>query len=135
MKNLHRRRDAGELRHHVGQIHKKTRDHHEERGAESEFFPNQVGEPLTRHHPHPRAHLFGNVQRNGHGDERPQKSIAVLRAGLGVNGDPTGIVVHIGGDQSRPDYGQQQQQPPPQAAQPLLQAGAVILQVFYARSQ
>src|ERR1700688_2668865 len=42
MENFHSGRNTGKFRDYVSQIHEKTGDHHEERGAEAEFFADQV---------------------------------------------------------------------------------------------
>src|SRR6266852_4207359 len=75
-----------------------------------------------------RAHLFRDIEGNGHGDERPEEGVAILRAGLGVNGDAPRVVIHIGRYQARSDDGQEQGQPTPQAADALLQIRAAALQ-------
>ena len=79
--NLHGRGDAGEFRHGVAQIHGERGDHHEESGAEAEFFADQVGEAFAGDDAHARAHFFADVERDGHGDQRPEQGVAELRAG------------------------------------------------------
>src|SRR6266480_285198 len=120
-KNLHGCCHTSELRHHVRQVHKKAHDHYEKGGPEPEFLANQIGESFPRHHAHPRAHLFRDVQRDGHGNERPEQSVAVLRSCLRIDGNSARVVVHIGRDQPRPYHRQQQRQTPAQPTDLLLQ--------------
>ena len=91
----------------------ERRQHHKKRGAESEFFADQVGKAFAGDHAHARAHFFGDVERDGHGNQRPEQRVAELRAGDGVDGDSAGVVVHVGGDEPGADDGQKQSQAPP----------------------
>ena len=86
----------------------KRGDHDEERGAEAEFLADQIGEAFAGDHAHARAHFFGDVERDGHGNERPEQRVAELRAGGGVDGDAAGVVVHVRGDQARADDGEKE---------------------------
>ena len=58
-------------------------DHHKERGAEAEFLANQVGKALAGDHAHARAHFLADVEGDRHGNQRPEKRVAELRAGRG----------------------------------------------------
>ena len=96
--NLHGGGYAGEFGDGVAQVHGQGGDHYEEGGAEAEFFADQVGEAFAGDYAHARAHFFGDVERDGHGDEGPEHGVAELRAGGGVGGDAAGVVVYVGGD-------------------------------------
>ena len=108
MQRLRGRGDAGEFGDGVAQVDSKCGNHDEERGAEAELFADEIGEAFARHHAHARAHFFGDVESDGHGDERPEQRVAELGAGGGVNGDAAGVVVHIRGDQAGADDGEEE---------------------------
>src|SRR5690348_1320764 len=130
VKHLHGSGHAGELGDDVRQINKETRDHHEERRTEAELLTNQVGKPLARDNAHPCAHLLGHIEGDGHGYERPQQSVAVLRARLGIRRDAARIVVDIRSDQPRADDCEQQSQPAAQSTNLVLQIRAARPQPF-----
>ena len=79
--NLHGGRDAGEFGDGVAEVDGQSRDHDEEGGAEAEFFADQVGEAFAGDHAHARAHFFGDVEGDGHGDQGPEQGVAELCAG------------------------------------------------------
>ena len=79
------------------------RDHHEERDPQAEFLADQIGQPLAGHRAHARAHLLRHDQQQRDGNQRPQRQIAVLRAGLRIGEDAAGVVIDVGGDESRAD--------------------------------
>ena len=64
--------------------------------------------PLPVMTPMPGAHFFRYIQSDGHGDERPQQGVAVLRASRRIRGDSSGVVVHVGGDEARADHREEQ---------------------------
>ncbi len=115
--DLHAGRHAGELADGVAQV---GQDHHaddDRRGPHAHGLADQIGQAFAGDHAQPGAHLLDNDQ--GQGDERhdPQQAIAIVGAGDGIGGDPTGVVIDVGGDDARPDNGQQGQQPDPQRSE------------------
>ncbi len=108
MQRFRGRGDAGEFGNGVTQVDSKCGNHDEERRAEAELFADEIGEAFARDDPHARAHFFGDVEGDGHGNERPEKRVAELGAGGGVNGDAAGVVVHIRGDQTRANHGEKE---------------------------
>ena len=107
LKQLERTGDAGEVRHHVGQVRDHQQRHHEERRAQAELLADQVGEALARDRAHARAHLLRHDQQQRDRQQRPQRQVAVVRARLRVGEDAAGVVVDDGGDEARPDDGEE----------------------------
>src|SRR5580765_3231748 len=101
--------NAGKFSNDVGEIDEKTCGHDKERGAESEFLANEIGETFAGNDAHASAHFHGDVQGDGHGDKRPEQRIAVSAAGLGVGGDAAGIVIDIGSDDAGTDDGEKKE--------------------------
>ena len=126
VENFHGGGDAGKFGDDVGEVDEEAGDHDEKCGAEAELFADQVGEAFAGDHAHARAHFFGDVERDGHGDEGPEERVAVMRACLGVGGDAAGVVVDVGGDEAGADYGKEQREAAAQAADALLQVGATV---------
>ena len=77
------------------------RDHHEERGAQAELLADQIGKAFAGDRAHARAHLLRDDQQQRDGDQRPERQVAVLGAGLRIGEDAAGIVIDVGGDESR----------------------------------
>src|SRR5271163_2647026 len=118
----------------VDLANEEASDHHKKRWPETELLADQVGESFAGDDAHARAHLFGDVQRDGHGNQRPQQRVAILRAGLRIRRDAAGVVVHVGGNEARADDREQQGQTAAQAANLLLQILAARLQALEGRS-
>jgi len=57
-----------------------------------------------------RAHISWTTTREWWWEEHPQQGIAVAGAGQGIGGDAAGVVVHVGGDDARPEHGQEHEQ-------------------------
>ena len=61
-----------------------------------------------------RAHaseISHHDQSESDGDHGPQQLVSELSTGLGVGDNAVGIVVHVGGDETRTDDGEEQQYP------------------------
>ncbi len=82
--------------------------------------------PLPVMTPEARAHFFGDVERDGHGDEGPEQRVALMGAGLCVGGDAAGVVVDVGGDQAGADDREEQSEALAQGADALLQVRASV---------
>jgi hypothetical protein len=103
---LHGGRHARKFGTYVTHINYEAGKNEKKRRPETKFFPDQIGKPLPRYDAHASAHFFGNVEGDGHGNERPEQRVAVHRSGLRIDRDSAGIVVHIGGDDARTDDGE-----------------------------
>ena len=100
--------NAGEFGDDVAEIDEEADDHDEESGAETEFFTDEVGEAFSGDDTEASAHFFGDVESDGHGDEGPEKRVAVGGASLRVGGDAAGVVIDVGGDDARTDDGEEE---------------------------
>ncbi len=99
--DLQRLRHSGELRHGVAHVGDDQGEHDVEGGLDPEPLADEIGEALAGDHAHARGHLLHQDQRQGDGDQRPEERIAEVGARLRVGGDAAGVVVHVGGDDSR----------------------------------
>ena len=81
--------------------------HGEERHAQAELFADQIGEAFAGDRAHARGHFLHHDQRDGGRDQRPQQRVAELRARLRVGEDAAGVVIDVGGDESRPQDGKE----------------------------
>ena len=106
VKQLQRTGDARKFGDDVAEIRNHQRDHHEEGGAQAEFFADQIGQAFAGDRAHARAHFLRDDQQERDGDQRPQRQVAVFGAGLRIGEDAAGIVIDVGGDESRADDGQ-----------------------------
>ena len=95
--------DAGELGEHGAAV--GDDDHHrgEERPAHPEALPDQVHQPLAGDASQPGHHLLGDDQGEQDREEGPEQVEAVLRPGVAVGEDATGVVSGVGDDQARAD--------------------------------
>ena len=132
--DLHGCGHAGKFGDDVAKVHEEAGDHHEEGGAEAELLADEIGEALAGDHGHARTHLLGDVEGDGHGNERPEQRVAVLGTGQGVGGDAAGIVVHVGGDQAGAQDGQKNGDTPLPVAAALAQVGAARPPGLHTRS-
>ena len=103
--------DADKFRDHVAEVGDQNSQHHQKGDAEAEFFADQVAQALAGDRAHAGAHLLHHDQGQRDRDHGPQQEKSVLRPGLGVGQDAAGIVVDVGRDDPRPDYGEEQQGP------------------------
>jgi len=69
---------------------------------QAELLADQVAQALAGDHAHAGAHLLHHNQRDGDGNDGPQKGVAVLRACLGVGEDAAGVVIDVGRNESGP---------------------------------
>ena len=97
-------------------------DHHEERDAESEFLANQIAQALAGNGAHAGGNLLHHDQRHGDGDHGPQQHVPELGPGCGIGPDASGIVVHVRGNKTRTDDGEEDQKPDFPAFQEILHA-------------
>ncbi len=108
VEELHAAGDAGELGDDVAVVDDDEQDHHHEGDAQAELFADEVAEAFAGDDAHARAHLLHDDEREGDGDHRPEQGVAELRAGLGVGEDAAGVVVDVGGDEARPEDGEEE---------------------------
>jgi hypothetical protein len=116
---LGRRRDADELRDGHAAVGDEERQHHQHRPAHAELLADEVGEPLARHRPHPRARLLHDAERQDQRDESPEEVVAVVGPGRGVGGDAARVVTRVGGNHPGPDDGEVGQQAAPRRGRAL----------------
>jgi len=106
----------------VGEADAGVRDDHgegrERRPADAVALPDQLGEPLAGHHPHPRGEHLHHRQREGDEDQHPQQVVAVLRPDRGVGGDASGVVAGVGRDQPRAEGREEYEEPATAKAEP-----------------
>src|SRR5471030_1608996 len=72
---------------------------------------DQVGKTLAGRRAHAGRHLLNHDQGNRGGNQRPEKQVAELGSGLGIGEDATRVVVHVGGNEPRPQDGEERQKP------------------------
>src|SRR5207245_6494591 len=111
VKQLHAASDSGELRHDVAEVHDHQQDHDNEGHPEAKLLADEVAEALACHDAHTSAHLLDDDERQRDGNHRPQQLVAILRAGLGVGEDATGVVIDVGGDEARYEELEEANQP------------------------
>ena len=109
-KQLDRRRDSRKLADGRRKVGDEENDHRKDRHAHSELLADQVGEALARDHAHARAHLLRDDQGEGREQEKPQHRVAELRPDGGVGDDAARFVAGGGGDQPRPENGEEDEQ-------------------------
>jgi hypothetical protein len=102
---------ACELGYDVAEIGDPQNKHCEEGRAQAKFLPDQVGEPLARGRAHSGGHLLNHDQSNRSRYQGPEQSVAELRSGLRIRQDAARIVVHVGGNETRPHHRQEDQSP------------------------
>ena len=98
-------------RDHVAEVDDDQADHHEKGDAESELLANQIAQALAGDGAHAGGDLLHHDQRHGDRDHGPQQHVSELGAGCGIGPDAAGIVVHVGGNKTRTDDGEEDQQP------------------------
>ena len=76
-----------------------------------EFFADEIAQALAGDRAHAGAHLLHHDQGDRDRDHGPEQKMSELRSGLGIGQDAAGIIVDVGGDESRPDDGEEQQDP------------------------
>src|SRR5580704_3666049 len=131
MKNLHGCGDAGEFSGGVAHIDHQAGEDQKKCGAKSEFFADQIRKALAGDYAHARAHLFRDVERDGHRNQRPQQRVAELRAGLRVNGNSARVVVDVRGDDARPEDREKYQKPASQDTRAFAELRATLAPDFY----
>ena len=103
--------DAGKFRDHVAEVDDDQADHHEERDAKSKFLANQIAQALAGDRAHAGGDLLHHDQRHRDRDHGPEQHVSELGPGRGIGPDAAGIVVHVRGDETRPDDGEEDQKP------------------------
>ena len=94
-------REAGKFGGDVAKVSEAEHCHRKESHAEAELLTDEVGEAFASDGTHSRGHLLDNNEGEGGRNKGPEQGVAVLGARLGVRQDAAGVVVDIGGDESR----------------------------------
>ena len=100
-------RDAGKLGDHVAEVGDDKARHEQKGDAEAELFADEIAEPLAGDGTHAGGHLLDHDEGQGHGNHDPEQSVTELGTGLGVGPDAAGVVIDVGGDEARANYGQE----------------------------
>src|SRR6266540_7065137 len=100
---LDARRDACVFGDHVAAVRDDEDDHREDRPAHAESLPDEVGQPLTGHQSHARAHLLDDPEPDARHEEEPQQREPEVGADRRVRGDAAGLVAREAGDDTRTD--------------------------------
>ncbi len=102
----------GEFSDGIGEIGEDENRKDQNGGPDPVALPNELPQTLSGDHAHPTPHLLDHGEADGGKKEGPEQAVAVLGPGQGVSGDPTGVLVHAGGDDPRPHDGQKDEEPP-----------------------
>ena len=111
MEELHAAGNAGKLRHDVAEVDHHQQQHQQERHAQPELFTDEITQAFAGYRAHACTHFLHHQQSHGDGDHGPQQRIAELGSGIGISEDAAGIVIDIGGDEARPQHGEEEQYP------------------------
>ena len=111
VKELEAARNAGKLADDVAEVDQHQEDHDDHRDAQAEFLADQVAESLAGYRAHARAHFLDDDERQSDRNHGPEQRVTELRPGLGVGEDAVGIVVDIGGNETRTEHGEEEQYP------------------------
>jgi hypothetical protein len=101
--------DADELGDNGCVVDDDQQDHEDEGEAETELLADHVAEALAGDHAHAGAHFLYHDQGDGDGEHGPEQGVAELGASLGVSEDAAGVVIDVGGDESRTEHGEKQE--------------------------
>jgi hypothetical protein len=82
MKQFQRRRDAGEVRHDVGQVRDHQDGHHDEGGAQTELLADEVRQPFSCHRTHAGTHFLGHDEQQCDWEQGPEWQVAIFGSGL-----------------------------------------------------
>ena len=83
-KNPETGRQPGKLGRDIAEIGETEHQHGEKRHTQPEFFPNQIGKTLAGNGPHAGRHFLHDNERDGGGNQGPEKGVTVFCARLGV---------------------------------------------------